>query len=197
MSCTEIYAFRKDGNAYLYGTTHNAWRGAIAVWKAMEERHLPPYIPMGFKEAFPGITPEVMRARFAISRTSASLNDDKGIQEIWDLYENPDIPEHERIVMATTFDYALVKRKNIPDVIDAFLKFGGETSLPEQATILEKMLHDPDIIAVGWNQTSVNGDDWGNAGGYDAEAEEHIPYNCLTMEGHWWIFDELRGEGTK
>lgn len=27
MSYTEIYAFGKDGNAYLAGEVHNAWRG--------------------------------------------------------------------------------------------------------------------------------------------------------------------------
>lgn len=193
MSCTEIFAFGKDGNAYLYGTTHNAWRGAVAVWKEMEKRHLPPYAPEYIRLMpwyYNGITPEEVKAKLGYTPSRALAFENEHTEEIWELYKNQDIPENERIVLATTFDFAIVKRKNIPDVIDAFLKFGGETSLPEQAAILEKMLHDPDIIAVGWNQTSVNGDTWINAGGYDKETDETLPYNCLTMSDHWWIFNE-------
>ncbi len=45
MSFTEIYAFDKAGIPRLYGVVHNAWRGAMAVWNIMEERHLPPFVP--------------------------------------------------------------------------------------------------------------------------------------------------------
>ncbi|NBI80505.1 hypothetical protein D3Z48_00180 [Clostridiaceae bacterium] len=51
---------------------------------------------------------------------------------------------------------------------------------------------DPEIMAVGWNQTSVNGTTWDNDGGYDDEAEKSRPYNCLTGDKHFWLFDELR-----
>lgn len=29
MSYTEIFAFGKDGNAYMAGAAHNSWRGAM------------------------------------------------------------------------------------------------------------------------------------------------------------------------
>ena len=45
MSYTEIYAFNQEGNAYMAGMVRNSWRGAMAVWNIMEERHLPPYVP--------------------------------------------------------------------------------------------------------------------------------------------------------
>ena len=45
MSYTEIFAFNKEGNAYMAGMARNAWRGAMTIWNIMEERHLPPYIP--------------------------------------------------------------------------------------------------------------------------------------------------------
>lgn len=35
-----------------------------------------------------------------------------------------------------------------------FREFEGETSLKEQADIIEKMLHDRNCIAVGFNQSS-------------------------------------------
>lgn len=199
MSYTEIYAFNKEGKAYFYDQVHNAWRGAMAVWGIMEDRHLPLYIPGYIKCCNwyrPGMSAEeiVRRNGFKPSRISISISTDEKpdpADEVWALAENPDVPLHEKIVMHTTFDHCLVKREDIRRVVDAFRQFDGETSLKEQADILERMEADPEIIAVGWNQTSVNADNWANAGGYD-EDDEWIPYNCLTGDKHYWLFDVLR-----
>lgn len=195
MSSTEIYAFGKDGYAHLYGQTKNAWRGCMAIWRLMEERHLPLYIPNWVKCANwykPGMTAQELKANigYAPTRCAPYLNDNP-MKEIWELQHNKDVPVHERICLYTTFDDILVKRENVPKVIDAFRKFGGETSLPEQADILQEMLKDSDIIAVGWNQTSVNSDSWSTCGGYDEETDTRKPYNCITGKGHFWLFDEL------
>lgn len=199
MSCTEIYAFDKAGNAGLFGETGNSWRGAMAVWRIMEARHLPQYIPEHVKHMSryrPGMTPAELEGMLGYrpSRTSAPPGPEDPTKEIWELAGNPKIPRHERIVLFTTFDNALVKREHFQEVIDAFRAFGGITSLPEQAEILEKMLLQESIIAAGWNQTSVNADTWANAGGYNEEAEEEILYNCLTGTRHYWIFDEIDTE---
>lgn len=199
MSCTEIYAFDKAGNAGLFGETGNSWRGAMAVWRIMEARHLPQYIPEHVKHMSryrPGMTSAELEGMIGYrpSRISAPPGPEDPTKEIWELADNPKIPRHERIVLFTTFDNALVRREHFQEVIDAFRAFGGITSLPEQAEILEKMLLQKSIIAAGWNQTSVNGDTWANAGGYDEETEEEIPYNCLTGTRHYWIFDEIDAE---
>lgn len=200
MSTTEIYAFGKDGYAYLYGRTRNAWRGGMAVWMLLEERHLPVYVPEWVKKQYwyrPGMTREKLKKHMGFSPTRCARDlETKGdpLQDIWELQHDKNIPLHERICLYTTFDEALVKRENIPTVIDAFRKFGGETSLPEQADILEKMLSEPDIIAVGWNQTSVSADNWDTLGEYDEENDENKPYNCLTGKEHFWVFDELEQE---
>lgn len=200
MSYTEIYAFDKEGYPHLYGEAHNAWRGAMAVWREMEERHLPPYIPSYIKACNwyrPDMTAEEIARRNGFTPTRAAsmpTKDENPMAEIWALADNVAIPEHERIVLHTTFDHCLVKKENIPAVTDAFRRFGGETNLPEQAGILEKIAADPDIVAVGWNQTSVNADTWANAGGYDEEEEAARPYNCLADDPstwHYWLFDEL------
>ena len=190
MSCTEIYAFDKAGNASLFGTTHNSWRGGMAVWRAMEERHLPPFVPEYIKR-LPQYRPEMTAEdveewlEFKPSRTLTPPGETENPMEaIWALADNPEIPRHERIVLFTTFDNALVKREHFREVIDAFRAFGGVTSLPEQAEIIEKMLLQDDIIAAGWNQTSVNVDTWDTAGGYNEETEEAVPYNCLTGTQH-------------
>lgn len=197
MSYTEIYAFDKEGNAHHYAEVHNAWRGAMAVWRIMEERHLPPYIPSYVKACrwyYPGITPQEVERHldFKPTRmTAVPFGDEDPASEIWALADDPKVPENERIVLHTTFDRALVRKENIQKVIEAFMNFGGETSLPEQADILKKMIDDPVIIAVGWNQTSVSADNWANEGGYDEENDVNLPYNCLTGDKHFWVFDEM------
>lgn len=87
-----------------------------------------------------------------------------------------------------------MRAENLPAVIEAFRKFGGGTSLEEQAGILQRAYDDPEIMAIGWNQTSVNSKTWDNDGGYDDEAQENRPYNCLTGDKHFWLIDELRKE---
>lgn len=172
MSCTEIYGFDREGNAYWEADIKNAWRGSMAIWRIMEERHLPPNLLYGRP----------------LSRLVVSLN---AAKEVWALADNKEIPEHERIVMLTTMDKCLVKKENLSKVIEAFRKFEGVTSLPEQADILEQMMADDDCIAVGWNQTSINYSFWSEGGGYNEEADESIPYNCLTQNKHFWLFDDL------
>lgn len=197
MSYTEIYAFDAEGNAKIYGETRNAWRGAMAVWNIMDERHLPPYIPDSVK-CLAWYRPEIPYEEivkcigFKPGRLNAFFGKGENpVNEIWSLANSLRVPLHERIVLHTTFDRCLVRKKHLHRVIDAFKRFEGETSLKEQADILQKAADDPGIIAVGWNQTSVNADSWYNAGGYDEATEESIPYNCLTGDSHYWLFDEL------
>lgn len=192
MSCTEIYAFDKKGKPTLYGRVRNAWRGAMAVWMEMERRYLPSYVPEYVKNCCwysDGLSAsEIAKCLgYVPSRCSAFHNE--AMNEIWELYNKEDVPETDKIVLATTFDDCLVHKEDLPKVIEAFRKFGTETSLNEQADILQQAFDDPDIIAVGWNQTSVNADTWCDYG-YDEEKDESIPYNCLTMEDHWWLFHE-------
>lgn len=166
MSCTEIYSFDRNGDAYPYAEVKNAWRGAMAIWRIMEARHLPP----------------VSCSRLMNPREAGA---------VWNLCDDKSVPEHERIVMLSTMDKCLVKKENLARLIEAFRKFEGDTSLPEQADILEKLLEDEDCIAVGWNQTSVTVPFWIR---FDEEKDEEAPYNCLHREEHFWLFEDLDGK---
>jgi len=196
MSCTEIYSFNKEGNAVLSGEVNNSWSGAMTVWSFLEKKYLPPYIPNYAKCCNwykPGMTSEEVACRIGYepSRISEFSGRDMPIKEVWDLADNKDIPEYERIVLFTTFDKCLVKKEDIPKVITAFRKFEAETNLKEQAGILEELFNDEDCIAVGWNQNSINRETWENIGEYDEENEEIMPYNCLIQDKHYWLFDEI------
>lgn len=177
MSCTEIYTFNQKGKPSLYAEIRNAHRGAMAIWAYMEEKYLPPYMP------------DWARGTVLSFKPSRCTADAHIFQEITDLHENPKVSETDKIVLKTTFDMLVVKKEDLPKVINAFIIFGAKTSLPEQAEILEKIMQDSSIIAVGWNQTSVCCDTWMNFGGYDKQKNCEIPYNLLTMTKHWFLFD--------
>ena len=185
MSYTEIYAFGKDGNAYLFKEINNSWRGAMAIWTVLEEKYLPQYRPSYVP---PSVLDSELKdyCNYKPSRCGA-IFDKKAMQEIWDLVNGDLMTPEERIVLATTFDKVIIARKDVLDTIDAFNKFEGDTSLKEQAEILQEMYDQGDIIAVGWNQTSVNGDNWENFS-YDEDEEEYTPYNVLTGTEHQFIF---------
>lgn len=189
MSYTEIYGFDLKGNANFEAEVRNAFRGGMAVWRIMELRHLPPLPPKYGMECH----------RYSTFPVGGAENP---LKEVWALADNLDIPVDQRIVLFTTFDNCLVKKQDLPRVIAALRAFEGEdhkgeTNLGEQADVLEQIAADPEVIAVGWNQTSVNADTWSNAGGYDDVKDEPIPYNCLTGDAHYWLFDELKENDTE
>lgn len=179
MSYTEIFKFKKDGNAAHLGEVRNAFRGAMAIWVHLEKKYLPPYRPEWAK--FWGDDER------SYSRVSSINNDE--MQKIWDLVRDERLSESERISLVSTFDNLVVNREHIPTVVNCFREFEAETSLKEQADIIELAYeNDPDLIAIGWNQNSVNGDTWMNKGGRNEETDEEIPYNILTMNDHWSPF---------
>lgn len=182
MSYTEIFAF-KNGKSKLAEEVNNAFRGAMAIWGEMEKQHLSPIY------ASWDATKQISRA---------SSMDQGKMKEIWNMASDKNIPLDERLVLSTTFDKVLVKRENLPRLIEAFKNFENtykeKTSLPEQTSILEAFLDDEDVMAVGWNQTSVNGDNWNNFGGYDEDEGEPIPYDINSMSEHWFLFDDFKDE---
>lgn len=192
MSYTEIFGFDKEGNAYAQADIKNAFRGAMAIWNILEKKYLPPYIPEYARRLGATAYEEAEKILHYKPTRCSSLMEENAMKEIWSLADKKEVSETDRICLFTTFDKCLVKKADIPEVIRAFREFEGETSLKEQADILEIMYMDEDCTAAGWNQTSVNGDTWINSGGYDEENDCSIPYNCLSGDGHYWLFDELK-----
>ena len=174
MSYTEIYKFKKNGDAEFIGETKNSHRGAMAIWVHLEKKYLPPVVKFGMTIPRPHL-----------------FDGNDGIREIWALNKSDKVSEVEKICLLSTFDNAIAQVANIQELINAFREFDGETSLKEQADIIENAFNeDPELIAIGFNQTSVNADTWSNVGGYDEEKEESIPYNILKNTEHWFIFED-------
>ena len=185
MSYTEIYGFSNHGKAYLYGRVENSWRGGMAIWRILEEKHLPQYRP----PYVPAYIPDDQVESWCHFKPSRLIGiDGSAAKEVLELVNNKAIPIHERITLATTLDYCIVKKEHIPKLIEAFNAFEGETSLPEQVKILQAMYEDKKCIAVGWNQTSVNCTTWDT---YGRDKKGNCkPYNLKIGDKHWSLFDD-------
>jgi hypothetical protein len=186
MSATEIYGFDQDGDAHQVGEVENAWRGAMAIWAEVERRYLPEYIPEWAK----GMSNDFIQ-RFhkdGFSRLTDVLNLD-AMKEILELFEKNEVSLVNKIVLGTTFDHVVVKREDMPRLMEAFRAFEGNTSLKEQADIIQAMYESGEWVAVAWNQTSVNADTWDQ---FDFDEDKAEPYNLNRFDKHWFLFDGIK-----
>lgn len=138
MSYTEIYRITKAGNTIMVGEVRNSHRGAMAVWTQLEDKYLPPFIKYGQK--------------------FTRMMDETEAQHVWDLCKDPRLSEAELICLLSTYDKVLVLKEDIARLCKAFRDYPGQTSLPEQADIIEKLATHKNCYGVCWNQTSVNAD---------------------------------------
>ncbi len=168
MSYTEIYGVYTNGDVKKIGEVRNAFRGAMSVWEHLEYKYL--------------------------KTKSSSYTDIKN--PLWSLYKRDDLSLSEKIVLLSTYDRAIVYKKDLDMLYDAYDKFEATTSLKEQSDVIKEYLPlDDDVIGVCWNQTSVNTDTWFT----DREIIENneyvgrSPYN-INIDGDLFdIFECLRG----
>lgn len=180
MSSTQITFFGKNGKPKQCADVRNAWRGAMAIWDILEERYLPPFKP---EWAFRlGVAHE--------KHHRMSSQNPEDAKAIWGLWEDERLSEAERICIGSTFDWVIVQRKDVSNLLKAFREFNGETSLPDQADAIEDAFKDNDIVAVGWTQTTVSENRW-RSYKYNKLSEESYPYNLKRHKEHWNLFEEL------
>lgn len=170
MSYTEIVKFTNSGRAKYIGETQNSHRGASLVWRTLETHYLPPYIP------YWGIGREDLKP---FTRQGDMI----AMKDIWNLFSDSKVSRIHKIVLGSTFDKVIVFKKDIPELIAAYRAYDWETSLPEQADIIETFYKkDKNLIAIAWNQTSINSNHWL----YDKS------YNILKQTDHWDLFEDLK-----
>jgi hypothetical protein len=175
MSYTAMLMFGKDGTLREGYHYPNSWYSAMLIWFQMGER---------YKDEFPfGMDKEAeMKAWW--ERMSTNLN----------------IPYHDRITLGTTYDRAVVMKKDVPDLIVAF----KETAkwLPKHCHI-HGMINDlldldlEDITGVCWWQTSTIPCPWVEEIPEEefpqeeviAEGDQCVNYNVLTGKDHNDVFE--------
>ena len=197
MSKTVIHGFGMDGICTSkIAEANNAWRGAVMVWQILESKYLPKYRPRYVPASVPD---DEIEEYLGYKPTRLSSSNVGAMSAVWHLLIADGVSITDKIVLGTTFDNVLVRRDDIPKVIEAFEAFDkeheGMTNLKEQADGLRAFYKDEEVSAVGWNQTSVNGEDWSNIGEpiIDEDGDEvGGPYNFKTGNRHWWLFDVLK-----
>jgi len=125
-------------------------------------------------------------------------------KELWNTAYNPEIPEYIRAVMASTFDYALIKQENFDKYIGHLKEF-CEHYQPQSAgpryQELEHSSHlmswvqfieqNRDAQAIGFHATSVTENLWVS---YNEETDTEVLYNIATGDEHFEVYELLNEE---
>jgi hypothetical protein len=172
MSYTTIHLVQHGGLAK-HEDFNNSWGSAMYVWTSLNSKYL----------AEPGES----HTAFLFSESKFPL--------LWKLAIDARLAKTERIVHATTFDRAMVKRENLLDLADRFDEFvelhpPGKyvCSLPQQAESLRRIIGNSiDCVGVCWTQTSVASDVWQVP---DESTEESRWYDIDRDKGHFFIYDD-------
>ena len=184
MSYTELYIVPKEGSLRPFTEFQNAYGGAWFVWNAMYEAY----------EKRPG----------------EFMHQDSVLKRVWDLWKDERTEFFEKAVMGSTFDRVMVRREHWPLLAECMEMFykkhydpakGVVCSIGTQARVLKELFEKApeDIVAVCWNQTSVNGGYWyvPNENAPDDDDEESEEENergydiSKDKKDHWFLFDEL------
>lgn len=113
-------------------------------------------------------------------------------QRLWDLVNDDRLSWTEIVVLRSTFDYALVKTKDVlalADLFDAFVEMYPPVNhvchLPAMAKDLRTQILDiRDVVAVGWYGMSVGDNPWTT---YSEEEDDDVEYDCDTGDKHFFV----------
>ncbi len=166
MSCCKLITFR-DGKPCDAVEFSNAWGGAAFIWDALFNAYL--------KDASNEFDSWISRG-----------TDDRGL---WDLAKRANLPMFERVVLAATFDRAMVTRSHfkrfasdLREFADKYPANGKACHLRAWAAFVEACEEE----AIGFYGTSVSENLWF---GYDEEdTDETIPYDMHTRDEHFEVY---------
>lgn len=164
MSYTEIIIFKKNKD-YECMEFPNGGRSALAIWKFIEKKY--------------GITYDY-------------FNRDRYDKELGIVFHNKKSDLIDRICLGISFGRTLVKRENFKSLCNEMYNFKEKSSLKEQADFIRKFINDENVLAVGWNHTSVDKNFWLNW--YDNNLEKETLYDINNGKEHYWLFEELNKE---
>lgn len=103
----------------------NSFLGTFQFWQVIEERYL---------------------EKTSISRLISLSPDDHNAQEIWDLVDDPRLNIMERILMAASLDFCMIRKEYFPILIDAFTSEFATESMPAVAECLKKLEQEADCL---------------------------------------------------
>ena len=104
------------------------------------------------------------------------------------------MPYADRVTLATTYDYALLRGTELSRAADCLTKTAAwlpaECHVRAEADVLRELSLQPEVRAVGFQQTSVAENVWWVSG----PDEDGRPYHVDWDASHFWVFDEVPEE---
>lgn len=182
MSATIIYFLRKDGISK--AETKNAFRSSMYVWSDVAKRYC------GL-ERFPMIFDD---------------NCLESQMEVWNFnIRHPGVMQkHEEIALVSTMDKTLAEPSQWLRLVEAFEKYSSEhpnSSFGEQAAAIRSVMESDqasEIVAIGWQQTSVNGDSPWFSYEEDEDGEDYVEvYDPATGNTHYWLMESVDSVGVE
>ena len=162
MTCTTIKAIFPGEKADDIAELKNAWGSAPYVWDAMCKRHL------NGAQWWSG-----------------------AIERLWPLWKDQSIPEHQRAVLALTYDNMYLLARDYSRAASDIRKFLGDfpddgLKVCHWAAIADLLESAPDCPAIGFHMNSVSEDPW--SGDWDDDVDDYGP---IDWSKAWSIYDEL------
>ena len=169
MSYCEIIMFEngKPGDTVQYG---NAWGGAAYIWTILFDKYLK--------------DPDVEYDSW-LTRGITGLD---GIQCLWDLTKREDLLPFERAVHASTFDYAIVLRKNFKQFAEHLREFVAAYPTKGVCHLIQwaEMIESCEAEAIGFYGTSCGDNSW-----CKYQDDEVILYDLNSQDDHFDIYDDV------
>ncbi len=176
MSRTELYIVKKEGNLELFKEFGNSHRGAALLWDNLAKKY--------FNTSY-----------------GRMMWDDKEMEKIWRLDQDPKVPKELKILLISTFDHMLIKKENFEKFIIACEEVYQQDYLEEMGhfkkypSVLLEILKYIDCIGIGWNRTSVCSGVWDE---YDSckhcdNGTIRRDYNIFKDKDHKFLFEYLEG----
>jgi len=169
MSYTTLYKVPESGEIVVSREFHNAFRGGYLIWENLAKRYL------------------------GVNSVALLLLHD-GMEDVWKLAERGDVPWAHKVALMTTFDGVMVRRENLPRLIDALEQYARDFidpgHIPEQIEALRELVDDEDCFAACWQQTSVT-----SAWSVSLPNDETRMYDVSRDTWHWFLFDEVMRNG--
>lgn len=150
---TQIYAFDLNSEGFLYAEVENGEEGCFAIWEDLKKKY--------------------------IDQRDEELNQET-VNKVISLMSSDSLEDHERITLATTLDWVVIKKKSLAHFIKAFEEYDLNENLRKQKEILEFAKEDKNILAVAWNQNSKRNFDWSKC----STKDRGKPYNISKERKH-------------
>lgn len=178
MSYVTIYRIGQDGIPNAYDEARVAPAGAPVIWRELWDRYLPgDYV------------------------RECMMGNGDGHKKLWPLWKEDRLHRYERVCLLWTFDRAFVKREAFGELghelntfFETIKERGVNPTLPEVASVLGRLYDEEDCMGACFQQTSVSDSPWFSyktCPACEQEIDEQEPYNFLTGNHHFEIFDSL------